>query len=49
MCIRDRERKLLLVEDDPKIDSSIPYKDGSSMLYGEDDAVAWAKMVMESM
>lgn len=46
---REQERKLLLVEDDPKIDSSIPYKDGSSMLYGEDDAVAWAKMVMESM
>lgn len=46
---REQERKFLLVEDDLKIDSRIPYKDNNSMLYGEDDAKAWARMIMESM
>ena len=43
------ERKLLLVEDDPKIDSRIPYKEAVSTLYGEDDAKAWSKMIIEQM
>lgn len=46
---RVQERKLLLVEDDPKIESRIPYWDTQHTLYGEDDARAWSKMIMESM
>lgn len=46
---REQERKLLLVEDNPEIDSRIPYREAVSTLYGEDDAKAWAKMIMENM
>lgn len=37
------------MEDDPKADYRIPYMEANSMLYGEDDARAWARMIMESI
>lgn len=46
---RVQERKLLLVEEDPKIDSRLPYREAVSTLYGEDDAVAWTKTIMENV
>ena len=45
---REQGKKLLLVEDKTEVDSRIPYKEAVSTFYGEDDAVAWARMVMES-
>ena len=45
---REQGKRLLLVEDKTKVDSRIPYKEAVSTFYGEDDAVAWARMVMES-
>ena len=46
---RELSRKYLLMEDDPKADYRIPYREANSMLYGEDDARAWARMIMESI
>ena len=46
---REQERKLLLVEDKADLDSRIPYKEAKHPLYGEDDARAWSKMIMESI
>lgn len=45
---REQERKLLLVEDNADLDYRIPYKGAKHPLYGEDDARAWSKMLMES-
>jgi len=36
-----------MVENDPKADYRIPYKDCVYRMYGEDDARAWARMVIE--
>ena len=44
---REPQYKYLLVEDDPKADYRIPYKDCMYRMYGEDDARAWARMVIE--
>lgn len=44
---REQKKKLLLVEEKTEIDSRIPYKEAVSSFYGEDDAIAWAKMLME--
>ena len=44
---REQERKLLLVEDKADLDYRIPYKDCVYRMYGEDDARAWARMVIE--
>lgn len=47
-CIaREPQYKYLLVENDPKADYRIPYKDCVYRMYGEDDARAWARMVIE--
>ena len=46
---RDPNKILLLVEDDPQKDRKILFKDTISTFYGEDDAVAWARMIMESI
>lgn len=46
---REQSRKLLLVEDKADVDHRIPYKEATSTLYGEDDAVAWARMIMENL
>ena len=46
---REQERKLLLVEDNKDLDSRIPYKEATHPLYGEDDARAWARMIIESI
>ena len=46
---REQERKLLLVEDKADLDYRIPYKEATHPLMGEDDAVAWSKMIMESI
>lgn len=50
MTIEERElsRKYLLMEDDPKADYRIPYREANSMLYGEDDAVAWSRFLIEN-
>ena len=45
---RELSRKYLLMEDDPKADYRIPYREANSMLYGEDDAVAWSRFLMEN-
>lgn len=44
---REPQYKYLLVENDPKADYRIPYKDCMYRMYGEDDARAWARMVIE--
>ena len=44
---REPQYKYLLVENDPKADYRIPYKDCVYRMYGEDDARAWARMVIE--
>lgn len=44
---REPQYKYLLVENDPKSDYRIPYKDCVYRMYGEDDARAWARMVIE--
>lgn len=44
---RVQERKLLLVEDNIEIDYRIPFKEAVSTLYGEDDAKAWSKFILE--
>ena len=44
---REPQYKFLLVENDPKADYRIPYKDCVYRMYGEDDARAWARMVIE--
>ena len=46
--IRELSRKYLLMEDDPKADYRIPYREANSMLYGEDDAVAWSRFLIEN-
>ncbi len=45
---RELSRKYLLMEDDPKADYRIPYREANSMLYGEDDAVAWSRFLIEN-
>ena len=45
---RELSRKYLLMEDDPKTDYRIPYREANSMLYGEDDAVAWSRFLIEN-
>ena len=45
---RELSRKYLLMEDDPKADCRIPYREANSMLYGEDDAVAWSRFLIEN-
>lgn len=45
---RELNRKYLLMEDDPKADYRIPYREANSMLYGEDDAVAWSRFLIEN-
>ena len=44
---REPQYKYLLVENYPKADYRIPYKDCMYRMYGEDDARAWARMVIE--
>lgn len=44
---REPQYKYLLVENDPKADYRIPYKDCVYQMQGEDDARAWARMVIE--
>ena len=44
---REPQYKYLLVENDPKADYRIPYKDCVYRMHGEDDARAWARMVIE--
>ena len=44
---REPQYKYLLVENDPKADYRIPYKDCMYRMYGEDDARAWARMLIE--
>ncbi len=46
---RDPNKRLLLMEDIKGLDDRIPYKDTNSLLAGEDDAVAWAKFLIESV
>lgn len=46
---RQYERRLLLVEDIKGLDDRIPYKEANSLLSGEDDAIAWAKFIIESV
>ena len=46
---REQERKLLLVEDKADLDYRIPYKEATHLLHGEDDALSWSKMIMESI
>lgn len=45
---RELSRKYLLMEDDPKADYRIQYREANSMLYGEDDAVAWSRFLIEN-
>lgn len=45
---RVQERKLLLVEENKELDSKIPFKDAISTLYGEDDALAWSRFLLEN-
>ena len=45
---RELSRKYLLMEDDPQADYRITYREANSMLYGEDDAVAWSRFLMEN-
>lgn len=45
---RELSRKYLLMEDAPKADYRIPYREANSMLYGEDDAVAWSRFLIEN-
>ena len=44
---RVQERKLLLVEDNIEVDYRIPFKEIVYNLYGEDDAKAWSKFILE--
>lgn len=44
---REQSRKLLLVEDDPKKDYRLPYKDTVLVMSGEDDAIAWSRMILD--
>ena len=44
---REPQYKYLLVENDLKADYRIPYKDCMYRMYGEDDARAWARMLIE--
>lgn len=46
---RQYERRLLLVEDIKGMDDRLPYKDTIYKMYGEDDAIAWAKFIIESV
>lgn len=46
---REQERKYLLVEDNKDLDYKIPYKEATHPFYGEDDALSWSKMIMESI
>lgn len=46
---RQYERRLLLVEDIKGLDDRLPYKDTIYKMYGEDDAIAWAKFIIESV
>lgn len=46
---RQYERRLLLVEDIKGLDERIPYKEANSLLSGEDDAIAWAKFIIENV
>lgn len=46
---REQSKRFLLVEDNKSIDSRIPYKDTISTMYGEDDARAWSKFIIESV
>lgn len=46
---RENERKFLLVEDNVDLDYRISYKEAKHLLYGEDDARAWSKMILESI
>ena len=45
---REPQYKYLLVENDPKADYRIPYKDCVYRMYGEDDAVAWSRFLIEN-
>ena len=45
---RVQERKLLLVEENKELDSKIPFKDAISTLYGEDDAKAWSRFLLQN-
>ena len=46
---RRYERRLLLVEDLRGVDPKIPYKDCIYNMYGEDDARAWVKFILDSI
>ncbi|MDO4326385.1 MAG: hypothetical protein Q4E24_10200 [bacterium] len=46
---RQYERRLLLMEGIKGLDDRIPYKEANSLLSGEDDAIAWAKFIIESV
>lgn len=46
---RQYERRLLLVEDIKGLDDRLPYKDTIYKMYGEDDSIAWAKFIIESV
>lgn len=46
---RAQERRHLLVEDNTDLDYRLPYREAVHPLFGEDDAVAWSKMIMESI
>ncbi len=46
---RDPNKRLLLVEDNKDLDDRIPYKDTVYLMRGEDDAVAWARFIIESV
>jgi hypothetical protein len=45
---RAESRKLLLVEENLKIDYRIPYNEAIHTLEGEDDAIAWSRFLIES-